>query len=368
MSPVEPLSCPGTRSNLTNPIPMNTSASPARGRTLRRATIVLFLGSASVLAGCATGPNAHPRDPLEPWNRGVYKFNDVVDQAVLKPVATVYTTVTPNFVQTGVRNFFSNLNDAWSAVNSALQFKGQEAMNNFWRFTINSTFGLGGLFDVASEAQIPRVKQDFGLTLGHWGVGTGPYLVLPVLGPSTLRDTVAMPVDMSGNPVGAIDHVPTRNQVTALRVVNQRAQLLDASNLLNQAALDPYSFLRDAYLNSRDADKRSLAAAVPAGAASAATTGAGADADGYEPPPEGMEGEATAAEQATPAAGAASGTVVTAPQVGPGVDAEGYEPPPEGFEPEIDPVQKGPTPYYVPAVPQLLEHIDADWGTNFWRR
>ena len=353
---------------------MNHPSTAIRSRALRRTTAVLCLGSAAVLAGCATGPNAHPRDPLEPWNRGVYKFNDAVDQAVLKPVATVYTKVTPNFVQSGVRNFFNNLSDAWSAVNSALQFKGQEAMNNFWRFTINSTFGLGGVFDVASEAQIPRVKQDFGLTLGRWGMGTGPYLMLPLLGPSTVRDTVALPVDMNGNPIGAINHVPTRNQVTALSVINQRAQLLDASDLLNQAALDPYSVLRDAYLHTRDADRRGLAQAAVAGGAASAPAAA-ADSDGYEPPPEGMEGEApaatsAAAASAVPPAGAASAAVSAAPAApsGPGADADGYEPPPEGFEPEAAPVHKGPTPYYVPAVPQLLEHLDPNWSTNFWRR
>ncbi|MFM2324045.1 MAG: hypothetical protein RL244_924 [Pseudomonadota bacterium] len=350
---------------------MNHPSTAIRRTALRRTTAVLCLGSAAVLAGCATGPNAHPRDPLEPWNRGVYKFNDAVDQAVLKPVATVYTKVTPNFVQSGVRNFFNNLTDAWSAINSALQFKGQEAMDNFWRFTINTTFGLGGVFDVASEAQIPRVKQDFGLTLGRWGVGTGPYLMLPLLGPSTVRDTVALPVDMNGNPIGAIEHVPTRNQVNALSVINQRAQLLDASDLLNQAALDPYSVLRDAYLHTRDAGKRSAALAASAGASAPAD---GADSDGYEPPPEGMEGEAAAATpaaaaSAVPPAGAASVPATPAAPSGPGADADGYEPPPEGFEPESGaPVQKGPTPYYVPAVPQLLEHLDPNWGTNFWRR
>lgn len=345
---------------------MNTMRFPSfSGRSVRSLTVTVCIGSAAVLAGCATGPNAHPRDPLEPWNRGVYKFNDAVDQALIKPVATVYTKITPGFVQTGVNNFFNNLSDAWSAVNSALQFKGQEAMNNFWRFGINSLFGLGGLFDVASEAQIPRVKQDFGLTLGSWGVGTGPYLMLPLLGPSTLRDTVALPVDMNGNPVGSISDVATRNQVMALSVINQRAQLLDASNLLNQAALDPYSFLRDAYLQQRDANNKRRAVVA---AAQASAPAAGGDNDGYEPPPDGMSPAADATQGTAPAQ-AASGTSPVPAQTAPAVaeDSEGYEPPPEGYQ--TDGVQhRGGTPYYVPAVPQVLERIEPNWNTNFWRR
>ena len=134
-----------------------------KSRRLLAGAVMLL--SSLLLAGCATGPNAHPRDPMEPWNRGVYRFNDTVDKALLKPTATVYTKVTPTFMQKGVRNFFNNLGDAWSTVNSILQLRGQDAANSFSRVTINSLFGLGGVFDVATEARIPQSKQDFGLTL-----------------------------------------------------------------------------------------------------------------------------------------------------------------------------------------------------------
>lgn len=208
----------------------------------------------ALLTGCATGPDAHPRDPFEPFNRSMYKFNDAVDTAVLQPTAKVYDKVVPNLIQTGVRNVFNNLSDAWSAVNSALQGKGQEAMNNFWRFGVNTFLGIGGIFDVATEAQIPRVKQDFGLTLGHWGVPSGPYVVLPFLGASTVRDAAATPVDMYASPVnGLTQDTATRVGAKGLEVVSTRADLLDASEWLDSSSLDPYSSMRDLYLADRDA-------------------------------------------------------------------------------------------------------------------
>lgn len=207
-----------------------------------------------LLSGCATGPGANPRDPLEPLNRKVSEFNEVVDKAFLKPVATVYTEVTPAPVRTGVSNFFSNLGDLWSFVNNVLQLKAQAATESWTRLTVNTFFGLGGILDVASEMNIERHKEDFGQTLGRWGVPAGPYLVLPLLGPSTVRDTAALPVDMKGNLIADIDHVPTRNTLTALKAVDARARLLRAVDLLEQAALDPYSFTRDAYLQKRRND------------------------------------------------------------------------------------------------------------------
>lgn len=208
--------------------------------------LVLFL-----LGGCASGPNANPRDPLEPFNRGVYKFNDAVDAAVLKPVATAYREVTPTPVRRGVGNFFGNLEDAWSFVNNALQFKGQAAAESLVRFGVNTFIGLGGILDVAGEMNIEKHTKDFGHTLGYWGVAPGPYLVLPLLGPSTLRDTVALPVDMQGDIVSNIAHVPTRNTAKVLRVVNSRAGLLKVTTMLEEAALDKYTFTRDAFLQSR---------------------------------------------------------------------------------------------------------------------
>ena len=203
------------------------------------------------LTGCASGPSANPNDPLEPFNRGVYQFNDAVDVAVIKPVATAYQDVLPAPVRRGVRNFFANLQDAWSGVNNALQFKGEPAANSFMRFGVNTFLGLGGILDVASEMGIERHTKDFGHTLGYWGVAPGPYLVLPVLGPSTLRDTAALPVDVQGNMVSGIEHIPTRNSITLLRLVDTRASLLGASTMLEAVALDKYTFTRDAYLQRR---------------------------------------------------------------------------------------------------------------------
>lgn len=206
---------------------------------------------ASLLAGCASGPNVHPDDPLEPYNRGVTQFNDVVDNAVLKPVATAYQEITPMPVRTGVSNFFANIGDAWSFVNNTLQLRLEPAASSFFRFAINSTIGLAGVLDVASEMGLDRYKQDFGLTLGRWGVPTGPYFVLPLLGPSTIRDTAALPLDMKGNLVGTVDPISARNSLYALGIVDKRANLLRAGQVLDTAALDKYSFTRDAYLQVR---------------------------------------------------------------------------------------------------------------------
>lgn len=207
-----------------------------------------------LLSGCASGPNASPRDPLEPFNRGVYQFNDTVDRAVIKPVATVYRDVLPTPVRTGVTNFFANLQDAWSFVNNSLQLKGEAAGNSLMRFSVNTFLGLGGVLDIATEMQIERRTEDFGQTLGHWGVDAGPYLVLPLLGPSTLRDTAALPVDAQGNLVSGVSDVSTRNSLTALDLLNRRARLLEATSILDQVALDPYTFTRDAFLQRRQND------------------------------------------------------------------------------------------------------------------
>lgn len=217
-------------------------------RALSGVVAVLCL---SFLTACASGPAAHPKDPLEPLNRTVYRFNDAVDVAVVRPVAIAYQEVVPELIQKGVRNFFSNLQDAWSGVNNTLQFKGEFAAGSFVRFGVNTLMGLGGILDVASEMQIERHTKDFGHTLGYWGVAPGPYLVLPLLGPSTLRDTLAMPVDTKGNFLSGIEHIPTRNSLTALRLVDVRTGLLGSAALLEAAALDKYTFVRDAHLQRR---------------------------------------------------------------------------------------------------------------------
>ena len=212
---------------------------------------LLLLLSFMALSGCASGPNANPRDPLEPFNRGVYRFNEKVDAAVLKPVANVYREVTPVRVRQGVGNFFGNLGDLWSFVNNALQFKGHAALDSLKRVGVNTILGWGGIFDIATEMDIEKHTKDFGHTLGFWGVAPGPYLVLPLLGPSTLRDTVALPVDLKGDLVANFPHVPTRNTATVLRAVDGRSDLLKAGTMLEEAALDPYTFMRDAFLQRR---------------------------------------------------------------------------------------------------------------------
>ena len=219
----------------------------ATGRVLRLCALLLAL----LMTACATGPNANPADPLEPWNRGVYKFNDALDRAVVKPVAVAYQESVPSLVRKGVGNFFNNLEDAWTTVNSVLQLKGQAAAESFTRFWVNTLMGLGGVLDVADEMQIPRHNEDFGQTLGYWGVGAGPYLVLPVLGPSTVRDTAALPVEWRGDLVTHVDDIPARNSLIVVRAVHQRAALLKQEGLLEQAALDKYTFLRDAYMQHR---------------------------------------------------------------------------------------------------------------------
>lgn len=213
-----------------------------------------WTGAAAVfalVAGCATGPNANPADPFEPLNRGVSSFNETVDDAVLVPVATAYQRVLPSMVRSGVNNFFNNIGDVWSLANNVAQLKLQGSAETFMRLNVNTFFGLGGLLDVASEAGIQRHEEDFGQTLGYWGVGSGPYVVLPLLGPSTLRDTVAKPLDYYGDPLAHMDDVRWRNSLVALRVVDTRAQYLRAGRLIGDAALDKYSFTRDAFLQRR---------------------------------------------------------------------------------------------------------------------
>jgi phospholipid-binding lipoprotein MlaA len=209
---------------------------------------------ALAIAGCATGPNANPRDPFEPLNREVSRFNEGVDAVLLKPTATLYRETVPPLLRTGVSNFFGNLSDAWSAVNNLLQFKVQYAAESLMRFSVNSTIGMFGVLDVASDMNLERHREDFGQTLGRWGVPAGPYIVLPLLGPSTLRDSIALPVDWNGDPATHISPDGTRNALVGLRIVDVRSNLLRAGDVLDGAALDKYSFLRDSYLQRRRAE------------------------------------------------------------------------------------------------------------------
>lgn len=203
-----------------------------------------------LLGGCATQGN---KDPLEGLNRGIYKFNDTADKAVIKPIAGAYKAVMPSPVRSGVNNFFSNLGTVVTIINDLLQFKLGQAMDDTGRFAINSTFGLAGLIDVASMDGIEKHNEDFGQTLGHWGWTNSTYIVLPFLGPSTLRDTGGLVVDSAFfDPIYYVDNVRTRNQLLIAKFIDKRAQYLPASDLLDEAALDPYAFMRDAYMQRRN--------------------------------------------------------------------------------------------------------------------
>ena len=201
------------------------------------------------LLGCAT--NGDPRDPLEPLNRGIYKFNDAVDKAVINPVATGYRETMPDLVRTAIGNFFSNLDDVLVLLNDLLQFKFDQAASDLGRLAWNTSVGIAGLIDVATPMDLPKHNEDFGQTLGYWGIGNGPYLVLPFFGPSTLRDTFGTTIDANFNPLVQHTPVPERNSGIAIHAVDTRARLLDAEKVLDEAAIDRYVFLRDAYLQRR---------------------------------------------------------------------------------------------------------------------
>ena len=218
---------------------------------LQRVMGLMLLGALGALGGCATA-GGNPDDPLEGYNRAMFRFNDSVDKAVIKPVATGYKKVMPEVARTGVTNFFSNLGDVWIGVNNVLQGKVGPGVSDFGRFAINTTVGIFGLFDVASNAGLEKHNEDFGQTLGRWGMGPGAYLVLPILGPSDLRDGFSqLVVDWHGDPLWYVANIPTRNELVATHFIDQRANLLDTTQLLDEAALDPYVYTRSAYLQRR---------------------------------------------------------------------------------------------------------------------
>lgn len=205
--------------------------------------------AAVFLAGCATSGN--PKDPMEGFNRAMYSVHDGIDTVLLKPAATGYDAVLPDPVQTGVTNFFSNIGDLMISVNNLLQGKVNDAISDFGRVAVNTTVGVLGLIDIASDVGIPKHDEDFGQTFGRWGADSGAYVFLPVFGPRTVRDTVGLGFDLWADPLGNIDHVPTRNTVRAVKAVNIRANLLPADKVIEEAAIDKYSYIRDAYLQNR---------------------------------------------------------------------------------------------------------------------
>ncbi|KPK56043.1 MAG: hypothetical protein AMS22_02440 [Thiotrichales bacterium SG8_50] len=205
-----------------------------------------------LLTGCASVDGA--RDPVDPWegfNREVYRFNDDLDTKIARPLAEVYVEYIPSPARTAVTNFFSNLDDLVVIINGLLQLKIEQALNDTTRFTMNTTLGLAGLVDIATPAGLPKHDEDFGQTLGAWGVGPGPYLVLPFLGPRTVRDTVGWYADAQVDVLWGGFEGNARWGALTLKYVNLRANLLGVSRVMEQAAVDPYSFMRDAYLQRR---------------------------------------------------------------------------------------------------------------------
>ncbi|MGD8783505.1 MAG: VacJ family lipoprotein [Thioalkalispiraceae bacterium] len=207
----------------------------------------LFAGS------CATVTAPDERDPWESFNRSIYNFNDAFDKAIARPVAEAYQVVLPDFIETGISNFFSNIGDVVVIVNDLFQFKFEQAGSDFSRLLMNTTFGLLGFIDVASHMELPKHNEDFGQTLATWGVGDGAYLVLPFLGPSTVRDTTGLAVDLSYlDPVIYTEDDEVRWGLIALRAIDKRANLLEATRIMEKSGIDPYVFMRNAYFQIRE--------------------------------------------------------------------------------------------------------------------
>jgi phospholipid-binding lipoprotein MlaA len=216
---------------------------------LLRCVTFASTGAAILLAGCAAAPTKE--DPFEPWNRAMYEVHQVVDGNVIKPVAEVYVKATPELIRTGVSNFFGNIDDLFTGFNNVLEGRGQQAGDDFGRVLLNSTFGIVGVFDLASMMGINKDKKDFGITFGKWGAPPGPYLFVPLFGPTTVRDGTGALVRLFIGPVGYIRDVPLRNSIYGVGYLDARAQALNAESVLDTAAIDRYRFLRNAYLKNR---------------------------------------------------------------------------------------------------------------------
>lgn len=236
---------------------MNNPTSPSPERTGRYARIGCVVGAAAILAGCASVKTPNPQDPWESYNRGMFAFNETFDGVLLKPVATAYDQLMPDPAQNCVHNVFNNIADVWSGLNSFLQGRGHDFFNTLGRVLFNSTMGLGGCIDVASMNGAQRIQNDFGVTLGVWGLDSGPYVVLPFIGASSLRDTTAfvgtLAADVSPlTPVLHLENISLRNGIIGLYAIDTRASLLPADRLVDEVALDRYSFIRDAYIQRRE--------------------------------------------------------------------------------------------------------------------
>lgn len=236
---------------------MSTTPSvPTSTRTQQFGRLGVSAAVLALISGCASVTTPNPDDPWESYNRTMYTINTNVDNALIKPIANTYKTLTPKPARTCFSNMFNNIDDAWSAVNSFLQARPHDFFNTLGRVLFNSTMGLGGCFDVASKNGSKRIPNDLGTTLGVWGIGSGPYVVLPLVGPSTVRDSAALAGGLalafdSTLPIMSIKNVPVRNSIMGIYFVDLRTGLMDAEQLVDDIALDRYSFIRDAYLQRR---------------------------------------------------------------------------------------------------------------------
>ncbi len=217
----------------------------------QRGAVVLCL----CLSACATpmADRSDPRDPYENLNRKVFVVNQVFDQVLLKPVAKGYSNYAPDFIQTTIGNFFGNLADVWTAVNNFLQGNPREGIQDTGRVAVNTVFGVAGLADVATKLGLPKHQEDFGQTLGVWGVKPGPYVMLPLFGPSTMRDALAKPLDLYADPLNLSTRSDVEYSLRAVRLVDDRARLLPTTDMIEKVALDPYQFVRDAHFQRREA-------------------------------------------------------------------------------------------------------------------
>lgn len=212
----------------------------------------MFIIGMLALSGCASFSSQKENDPLETMNRGIFKFNEKADEYVLEPVAKGYQYVTPASVDRGITRFFSNLDDVVVFVNDILQLKFKQAASDGGRFVVNTTVGLLGFLDFATDWGMPKHNEDFGQTMGFYGVGTGPYIVLPILGPSNLRDTAGLFADAVVDPIYQIDEHRTKWAVVALKGIDTRADLIDLKKVVDDAALDPYEFMRSLHFQRRE--------------------------------------------------------------------------------------------------------------------
>jgi phospholipid-binding lipoprotein MlaA len=218
----------------------------------KRTHAIAAIAACVAMSGCATSQPSNPKDPWEGFNRAMFQINDALDTVVIRPAAVVYDNVLPSPVKTGVGNFFSNLGDLGNAANNLLQGKPQAALNDLVRFAFNSTWGLLGVLDVASEAGLPKHNEDFGQTLAVWGVGDGPYLVLPLFGGHNLRDTAALPVDYYSDPTTYVEGDAAKYSFKAAEIVVKRAELLPADRATEGQIIDKYAQMRDVYFQRRE--------------------------------------------------------------------------------------------------------------------